>query len=316
MMWNHEEDYNDIVGWAAQNYSVDPNLILAIIGAESSFNSSATRFEPSLNEYSVGLMQVLQSTAASMGWPSDVTTLSDPGVNVSAGTEYLAGLLQHYSLSDAVSAYNAGHPITGNAVYVQKVMSAYDYFQKKTSFHSRPIPAPARKAETPLLPPKSGQQSDRGLSFSQQPSLSSLFSAPVKFHLGMGLILHPDLSFAWKDGKILVEGVQLDMPGPINPRVRALEIGNWQMRIETTWGSSKLYDLSFLKTERKNIMTRFFNIIAQVLAIGAQVGMTYVHPKWGLVYQAGIAALQGALAILAHNTNPDGTPASVPYVKP
>jgi soluble lytic murein transglycosylase-like protein len=136
-VFNNEDTYNAIVFQAAAYYGVDAALILATIAQESSFNPNATRYESALGESSMGLMQVLQSTAAGMGWPSD-DTLLDPSVNIFAGTEYLAYLGGRYgSMQDVISSYNQGSPVRNpdgtykNQTYVDKVSAYYNYFKKK-----------------------------------------------------------------------------------------------------------------------------------------------------------------------------------------
>ena len=66
-------------------------------------------------------------------------------------------------------------------------------------------------------------------------------------------------------------------------------------------------------------MTRWFNIIAQVVGTGLQLFNAYgaiLPAKYQLLGATILGALQAVIAIVAHNYNPDGTPATVPYVAP
>ena len=65
-------------------------------------------------------------------------------------------------------------------------------------------------------------------------------------------------------------------------------------------------------------MKRFTNILIQSTASAAQVIniFTPVLSDKNKIYATGILSIaQGVTAIIAHNSNPDGTPASVGYVK-
>lgn len=91
-------------------------LVKGLIAAESSFNPSATRGEPHLGDASIGLMQVLYSTAKGLGFPGptgDVTKLTGlyaPATNTYYGARLLRKLLlQAGNEAGAISAYNGGY---------------------------------------------------------------------------------------------------------------------------------------------------------------------------------------------------------------
>lgn len=85
-------------------------LVKGIIGAESSFNPRAVRGEPQIGDASMGLMQLLISTARSLGFTGDPQLLYDPATNVHFGAKLLRGLLVRAGSEDgAISAYNGGY---------------------------------------------------------------------------------------------------------------------------------------------------------------------------------------------------------------
>ncbi len=65
-------------------------------------------------------------------------------------------------------------------------------------------------------------------------------------------------------------------------------------------------------------MKKWQNYLIQGLALAGQVGNFALANQWGSgntpeLIAAGIAAIQMYVGILAHNYNPDGTPAAAPY---
>lgn len=103
------DDIADSITSASVRYNVPPEMILAVITIESSFNPDALS-----HKGAVGLMQLLPSTAREiahelrMDWPG-AEILHDPAANIEMGTYYLTKLIgQFNNLAVALAAYNHG----------------------------------------------------------------------------------------------------------------------------------------------------------------------------------------------------------------
>lgn len=119
-------DLYSIFEEAASTYGVSVNLLTSIARAESGFNANAVS-----SAGAVGIMQLMPSTAASLG----VTNSYDVRENIMGGAKLIAQLLSKYNgnTSLALAAYNAGSsnvdkyggipPFTETQNYVQKVLS-------------------------------------------------------------------------------------------------------------------------------------------------------------------------------------------------
>ncbi len=85
----------------APKYRLDPNLVFAVIEAESGFNSKALS-----SENAQGLMQLIPATAECFG----VQDVWDPEQNLKGGMAYLRWLLDHFdgNVELALAGYNAG----------------------------------------------------------------------------------------------------------------------------------------------------------------------------------------------------------------
>ena len=101
--------YEEIVVGHSENYSLDPQLVAAVIYQESKFDADAISASGA-----VGLMQLLPSTGQGIAdrtggesWkPED---LHNPELNVRYGSWYLRHLLDKYGSEElALAAYNAG----------------------------------------------------------------------------------------------------------------------------------------------------------------------------------------------------------------
>jgi len=130
----NELNFHAIILEAANEYSVDPALIKAIIMAESGYDHMAVS-----KRGAIGLMQLMPATAGDLG----VEDLFDPVHNVNAGVRYFKGLLNQFegNIELALAAYNAGSkkvrkfqgipPYKATQYYVKKVFEYYQYYQSR-----------------------------------------------------------------------------------------------------------------------------------------------------------------------------------------
>jgi soluble lytic murein transglycosylase-like protein len=114
---------------AAAKYGLDPNLVAAVIWAESSGDPNAVS-----NKGARGLMQLMPATARELG----VSNVLDPAQNVDGGSRYLRRMLDQHEgdLSLALAAYNAGPnavrryggvpPYRETRDYVGRVLRVYE----------------------------------------------------------------------------------------------------------------------------------------------------------------------------------------------
>jgi soluble lytic murein transglycosylase-like protein len=93
--------YNGAIAEAAGRYGLDPNLIRAVIHAESAFNPFAVS-----DAGAQGLMQLMPDVAEQLALADPF----DPRQNILAGSKYLKDLLDHHhgNIDLAVASYNAG----------------------------------------------------------------------------------------------------------------------------------------------------------------------------------------------------------------
>ncbi|WP_416337038.1 lytic transglycosylase domain-containing protein [Desulfitobacterium sp.] len=101
--------YRPTVEKYAQEYGVDPFLVIAVIRAESSFMPQSESHKGAL-----GLMQVMPNTAGEIAKKIGDNSftpekLKDPETNIQYGTWYLANLQKEFNnLTLTIAAYNGG----------------------------------------------------------------------------------------------------------------------------------------------------------------------------------------------------------------
>ena len=97
----NEHAYEDLILQAATKFSLDPDLIRAVIRTESAFDALAVS-----SAGAQGLMQLMPALAVELG----VTDPFDPQQNILAGSRYLSALLIYHGgdIPLALASYNAG----------------------------------------------------------------------------------------------------------------------------------------------------------------------------------------------------------------
>lgn len=119
--------YGDVIKAAATRHGVDPNLVHALIRAESNYQPRARSPRGAR-----GLMQLMPETLRTY----QVRNAYDPSANVEAGTKYLRTLLDRFPLAEALAAYNAGAdavvryggvpPFPETRAYVTRILTTLD----------------------------------------------------------------------------------------------------------------------------------------------------------------------------------------------
>jgi len=127
--WKDKKLYAPMIKRVAKKVKLSPELLHAVIQAESSYNPKAKS-----SAGAMGLMQLMPGTASRYG----VANAWDPSQNLEGGARYLRDLLDMFknNLKLALAAYNAGEGAVkkyGNRIppypetqkYVRKVIDFY-----------------------------------------------------------------------------------------------------------------------------------------------------------------------------------------------
>jgi hypothetical protein len=127
-----------IILQASSRYQVDPNLVRAIIMAESGYNPNAVS-----KKGAKGLMQLMPKTAQYLG----VADSFNPEHNIDGGVRYFRQLLDRFDgdTALALAAYNAGSryvmqyqgvpPFKETQYYIKKVLLYYQSYRMQMRVH-------------------------------------------------------------------------------------------------------------------------------------------------------------------------------------
>jgi len=131
------EAFEPLIAEYAEEHDIRPDLVRAVIQAESAFNPHARSIKGAM-----GLMQLMPATAQELG----VTDPYDPAQNIRGGVTYLKSLLVQYSHDEelALAAYNAGPSA------VDKYDGVPPYRETRQYIARIKNQAPVRKAPAPL----------------------------------------------------------------------------------------------------------------------------------------------------------------------
>ena len=148
----YPKEYTQLVEFYAEEYGINETLIYSVIRTESGFDPMAVS-----DADAIGLMQMTEDTfdwlQMKTGESYDFEDLFTPEISIKYGTYFLSVLQNEYAITETViAAYHAGMgnvsswldnpeysddgqnlkniPISDTAHYVNKVMSAMDYYYK------------------------------------------------------------------------------------------------------------------------------------------------------------------------------------------
>jgi len=115
--------YRPFINKYAQQYQLDPNLVMAVIRTESCFDRKAVS-----RVGARGLMQLMPATAKALG----VKDSFDAEQNIKGGTKYLRQMLDQFDQDQtlALAAYNAGPGAVDKYNGVPPYDETQDYVKK------------------------------------------------------------------------------------------------------------------------------------------------------------------------------------------
>ncbi len=120
-------DLASLVRYWSGIYNLDPNMVFAVIRAESNFNPYAVS-----KAGARGLMQIMPATGAEMR----IRDLFDPEQNVAGGTQYLAKMMELFddNVELSLAAYNAGPGAVKKHGGIPPFKETRDYVRKVTAY--------------------------------------------------------------------------------------------------------------------------------------------------------------------------------------
>jgi len=123
-------DYESLILQASTTYSVDPDLVRAVIKVESNFNNRAVSPKGAL-----GLMQLMPQTARELG----VVDPFEPASNIHGGVMYLSRLLDALkgNLPLSLAAYNAGLEKVIEKKEIPAIRETRNYVKQVLNYYSK-----------------------------------------------------------------------------------------------------------------------------------------------------------------------------------
>jgi soluble lytic murein transglycosylase-like protein len=124
---NADRAYDSIIAEAAARYSLDPELIRAVMRAESAFNPLVV--SPAGAQ---GLMQLMPALAEELG----VSDAFDPRENIMGGARYLRWLLDRNrgNIPLTLAGYNAGPTVVSKYRKIPPFRETQRYVKRITGF--------------------------------------------------------------------------------------------------------------------------------------------------------------------------------------
>jgi soluble lytic murein transglycosylase-like protein len=119
--------YDDIIAEAAEAYRLDPDLIRAVIRAESAFDPTVVS-----SAGAQGLMQLMPALAEELG----VADAFDSKQNIMGGAKYLRWLLDlnHGNIPLTLAGYNAGPTVVAKYRNIPPFRETRTYVKRITGF--------------------------------------------------------------------------------------------------------------------------------------------------------------------------------------
>lgn len=137
--------YESIILEICSQYDVEPQLVKAVIQAESNFYPQAVS-----RKGASGLMQLMPETASRYG----VRSIFDPRDNIQGGVHYLRDLLDlfNYDLRLTIAAYNAGENRVQALNDVPNFVETQNYVSKVLAlYHGDPTYTPVTASWKPRM---------------------------------------------------------------------------------------------------------------------------------------------------------------------
>jgi soluble lytic murein transglycosylase-like protein len=140
--------YGSIIYREAKKNSLPPELVAAVVQAESDF-----RVRLVSHKSATGLMQIVPETGRILG----VDDLFDPNENIAAGTKYLRYLIERFGDPRiALAAYNAGEGTVERCNCIPDYMETQEYIRRVDS-HARRYRERVRRSYQTALQLQSAQ---------------------------------------------------------------------------------------------------------------------------------------------------------------